>query len=155
MDKAPYCGPGHWKLIFAGSRFTKDAESRYAPVEGEALALVYGLQQCRMFVLGCPDLLVAVDHKPLVKLFSDQSLENFKNPRLLSLKEKTLMYRFTIKHVAGKAHVGPDAASGIRHLTPQATLRRQQTTRLLAWTSSDRRRLTLTQKQPAICTRPW
>ena len=111
IDKAPHCGPGHWKLIFAGSRFVTEAESRYAPVEGEALALVYGLQQCRMFVLGCPNLTVAVDHKPLVKLFSDQSLENIKNPRLFSLKEKSLMYRFRIKHVAGKTNTGPDAAS--------------------------------------------
>ena len=64
-----------------------------------------------MFVLGCPNLTVAVDHKPLVKLFSDQSLENIKNPRLFSLKEKSLMYRFRIKHVAGKTNTGPDAAS--------------------------------------------
>ena len=39
----PHCGGGHWKLVYAGSRFTRDAESRYAPIEGEALALVYGL----------------------------------------------------------------------------------------------------------------
>ena len=56
LDETPHCGPGHWKLIFAGSRFLADTESRYAPVEGEALSLVYGLQQCRMFVLGCPTL---------------------------------------------------------------------------------------------------
>ena len=31
---------GHWKLILSGSRLTNDAESRYASVEGEALALV-------------------------------------------------------------------------------------------------------------------
>ena len=111
IDKAPHCGPAHWKLIFAGSRFLTEAESRYAPIEGEALALVYGLRQCRMFVLGCPNVTVAVDHKPLVKLFSDQSLENIKNPRLFSLKEKSLMYRFRIKHVAGKTNTGPDAAS--------------------------------------------
>ena len=119
IDKAPHCGPDHWKLIFAGSRFLTEAESRYAPIEGEALALVYGLQQCRMFVLGCPSLTVAVDHKPLVKLFSDQSLENIKNPRLFSLKERSLMYRFRIKHVAGNTNTGPDAAS--RYPSPAAT----------------------------------
>lgn len=70
------CRDGHWKVILASSRFTNDAESRYAPVEGEALALVYGLESCRMFVLGCPNLLVTVDHLPLVKIFSDQALEN-------------------------------------------------------------------------------
>ena len=105
------CGEGHWKLILSGSRFNNDAESRYAPVEGEALALVYGLESCRMFVLGCPDLLVTVDHMPLVKIFSDQALENISNPRLLNLKEKSLMYRFKIKHRPGKLNLAPDCAS--------------------------------------------
>ena len=111
LDNAPHCGPGHWKLVFAGSRFTTESEARYAPVEGEALALVYGLQQARMFVLGCPDLIVVVDHKPLVRLFSDQTLEKIKNPRLFSLKEKSLMFRFKIKYVPGRLNAGPDAAS--------------------------------------------
>ena len=105
------CGEGHWKVILAGSRFTNDAESRYAPVEGEALALVYGLESCRMFILGCPDLLVTVDHKPLTKIFSDQALENIKNPRLLNFKERSLMYKFRIKHRPGKLNAAPDCAS--------------------------------------------
>ena len=93
------------------SRFTKDAESRYSPVEGEALAMIYGLEACRMFVLGCPDLLVTVDHQPLVKIFSDQVLENIKNPRLFSFKERSLMYKFRIKHVPGKLNAAPDCTS--------------------------------------------
>jgi len=83
------CGKDHWKLILAGSRFTKDAESRYAPIEGEALALTYGLESCKMFILGCPKFLVTVDHKPLVSIFYDRSLDNITNPRLLRLKEIT------------------------------------------------------------------
>ena len=31
MDLAPNCCTGGWRLVFAGSRFTTDAESRYAP----------------------------------------------------------------------------------------------------------------------------
>lgn len=121
LDKAPHCGAGHWRLIFAGSRFTTEAESRYAPVEGESLALVYGLEQCRMFVMGCPSLTVAVDHKPLVKIFSDQSLENIKNPRIFRLKERSLLYRFQMKYVPGGDHAAPDAAS--RHpVGPQSTV---------------------------------
>lgn len=45
----PICGEDHWKLILAGSQFTSDTESCYAPVEGEALVLVYGLELCWMF----------------------------------------------------------------------------------------------------------
>ena len=71
MLKAPYCCNDGWRLIFAGSRFTTPAESRYAPVEGEALAVAYALEKCRMFVMGCSDLIIATDHKPLVKILGD------------------------------------------------------------------------------------
>ena len=98
LEKAHHCGPGHWRLVFAGSRFATDAESRYAPVEGEALAVVYALEQCRMFVMGCKNLVVAVDHKPLVNIFSDQSLENIKNHRILRLKEKSLGFGIHVYH---------------------------------------------------------
>ena len=110
-EDGPNCGNEHWKLISAGSRFTSDPESRYAPVEGEALALVNGLESCRMFVLGCPNLLAAVDHKPLTAIFSDQPLERIPNPRLFNFKIRSLMYRFTIKHVPGKFHLAPDCTS--------------------------------------------
>lgn len=65
------CADGHWKIILTGSRFTNDSESWYAPEEGEALALVHRLESCQMFILGCPDLLVTVDHLRLVKIFLD------------------------------------------------------------------------------------
>ena len=107
----PNCGGGHWKLILAGSRFTKDAETRYAPIEGEALALVYGLQSCRMFVLGSPNLTVAVDHKPLIKIFDDRQLDTIDNPRILNLKEKTLMYSFKVMHIEGISNCTSDWAS--------------------------------------------
>jgi len=111
MDDAPNCCRGGWQLIFAGSRFTTDAESRYAPIEGEALAVTYGLEKSRMFTLGCSDLLIATDHKPLVKILGDSALNTITNPRLFSLKEKTLPYRYTIKHVPGTWHSAPDACS--------------------------------------------
>ena len=102
------CGENHWKIILAGSRFPKDAKSHYSPIEGEALALISGLESCRMFILGCPDLLVTVDHQPLVKIFLDQVLENIKNPCLFTFKERSLMYRFHIKHISGKLNATPD-----------------------------------------------
>ena len=111
MKLAPNCCKTGWQLIYAGSRFTTSAESRYAPVEGEALAAVYALEKCRIFILGCKNLTLVVDHKPLVKILGDRSLDEIKNPRLFNFKEKTLMYDFAIKHVPGKWHAGPDACS--------------------------------------------
>ena len=40
LEKAPVCCPEGWKLKIAGNRFCTDAESRYAPIEGEASCLV-------------------------------------------------------------------------------------------------------------------
>ena len=109
----PLCGGGHWELVYAGSRFTTQAEKRYAPIEGEALALLFGLESCRMFTMGCPNLTIAVDHKPLVRIFNNRDLHDIKNPRLLKIKEKTLMYRFNIISIPGNDNFGADALSRI------------------------------------------
>ena len=105
------CCPDGWKLIYAGSRFTKDAETRYKPTEGEALAIAWGLEHSRMFTLGCTDLLVSTDHKPLLGIFNDRDLNSIKNPRIQDFKEATLAWRFNIAHNPGKWHKGPDAVS--------------------------------------------
>lgn len=67
----PLCCKTGWKVTLVGSRFTTGAESRYAPIEGEALAVVDALRKACHFVLGCSDLIVAVDHKPLLKILGD------------------------------------------------------------------------------------
>ncbi|KAK3881921.1 hypothetical protein Pcinc_009185 [Petrolisthes cinctipes] len=58
----PFCCKEGWKITLVGSRFTSGAESRYAPVEGEALAAVDVLDKPRHFILGCSDLILALDH---------------------------------------------------------------------------------------------
>ena len=108
-----FCCQDGWKVTLVGSRFTHAAESRYAPIEGEALAVADALDKARHFVLGCSNLVVAVDHKPLCKLFGDRSLEP--NTRLRNLKEKTLRYRFSMVHIPGIRNKTSDALS--RHPT--------------------------------------
>ena len=110
----PFCCHSGWKVTLVGSRFTNTAESRYAPVEGEAL------DKARHFVLGCSNLIVAVDHKPLLKLFGDRGLEDIPNPRLRNLKEKTLRYRFRMVHVPGVKNKVADGLS--RHPADSAEL---------------------------------
>ena len=111
MMKAPVCCPEGWHLVFAGSRFCNDAETRYAPIEGEATAIAWSLNKCRMFVMNCPNLVVVTDHAPLLGIFGDRDMSKITNPRLLKLKEKTLQYRFSIQHCPGKWHRGSDAMS--------------------------------------------
>ena len=96
----PFCCKEGWRTVLVGSKFTSPAESRYAPVEGEALAVVEGLNKAKHFVIGCPDLIVVVDHKPLLKIFGDRHLDDIPNPRLLNLKEKTLRFLFTVIHIS-------------------------------------------------------
>ena len=113
----PFCCNTGWKITLVGSRFTHPAESRYAPVEGEALAVADALDKARYFVLGCTDLTIAVDHKPLLKILGDRSLQEISNARLRNLKEKTLRYKFRMVHIPGVRHKAADALS--RH--PQGT----------------------------------
>ena len=84
------CCTSGWKLALCNSRFTSSAERNYSPVEGEALAVAWGLKIGKYFLLGCSKLLIAVDHKPLLGIFNDKHLEDIDNPRLMNLKEKTL-----------------------------------------------------------------
>ena len=98
----PFCCKNGWRLALCGSRHLTSAEAGYAPVEGEALAVVWCLRKARLFLLGCPNLTLVTDHKPLVKLFGDKELKDIINPRLLALKEKTLVYNFQIKYLPGK-----------------------------------------------------
>ncbi|GFO25984.1 enzymatic polyprotein [Plakobranchus ocellatus] len=107
----PFCCKTGWRITLVGSRFTSGAESRYAPIEGEALAVVDALDKARHFTLGCDDLIIAVDHKPLLKLFGDCCLDDIPNPRLRNLKEKSLRYRFRVVHIPGLHHAAADAIS--------------------------------------------
>ena len=95
----------------AGSRFNSDAESRYAPIEGEALAVVWALEQSKFFTQGCDKLIVATDHKPLVGLLMDRTMDQVSNARLLRIKQKILLWKFTVIHVPGKTNYFTDATS--------------------------------------------
>ena len=97
----PNCGNGHWRIVFAGSKSTNGAQKRYCPIEGECLAAAYGLKRCRMYTLGCPNLILAVDHKPLTNILNNRYLDTIHNPRLRRLKEKTLPFKYEIKYVPG------------------------------------------------------
>ena len=107
----PFCCRDGWKISLVGSRFTHAAESQYAPIEGEALAVADALDKARFFVLGCSDLIVAVDHKPLLKILGDRSIDDITNTPLRNLKEKTLRYRFRMVHISGIHNKAADAIS--------------------------------------------
>ena len=67
----PLCCTDGWKLVLTGSCFTSECESRYSPTEGEAFAVTWALENARLFVLGCNNLIIVTDHKPLLGIFKD------------------------------------------------------------------------------------
>ena len=112
LEKAPTrCNDG-WNLVFAGSRFTNDAESRYSSSEGEALAVVWALNHSRMFTVGCKNLLVVTDHRPLLGIFADRDLHKILQT-LVSADSKKSRYgfRFAIQYNPGKCNRSADAVS--------------------------------------------
>ena len=89
-SELPDCCDNGWRIVLAGSRFLSSAEQCYAPIEGEALAVAWGLEQSKYFTQGCEDLIVVTDHKPLVKILGDRTLDEITNTRLFRLKQRTL-----------------------------------------------------------------
>ena len=70
--------------------------------------------------MGCNNLRIIVDHKPLTKIFGDRRLDEIDNPRLFRLKRRTLMWRFEIEYKRGTSNPFADAMS--RHPSMYAEL---------------------------------
>ena len=51
------------------------------------------------------------DHRPLVKVLGDRTLDEINNPRLFSFKEDTLPWKFDIEWMEGKGNCFSDATS--------------------------------------------
>jgi hypothetical protein len=73
------------------------------------------LDRSTFFCLGCNNLIIAVDCKPLLKILGDRSLVDIPNARLGNLKEGTQRYKFQMVHIPGVRHNVADSVS--RHPT--------------------------------------
>ena len=88
------------KLIVAGGRGLTPAESNWSVCEIETLGLIYALKKLRHFIAGCQSVIVKVDHKPILGLFS-KSIDQIENKRLQRLREKVLHINLDIRFVPG------------------------------------------------------
>ena len=50
---SPLCCEKGWRLVLAGGKFNTPAESRYSPTEGEAHAMVTGMEDSWMSKILC------------------------------------------------------------------------------------------------------
>ena len=96
-------------LVQAGSRLS-GAESRYAIIELELLAVTWAIYKCHIFLAGLPHFTVVTDHRPLVSILNNHRLEVV-NPRLQRLKTRVMAYNFTAEWVKGALNSASDALS--------------------------------------------
>ena len=113
-SEIPGCCSMGWHVTLAGSRFLSSAEQRYAPIEGEALAIAWGLEQTKYFTPRCDNLVIVPNHKPLIKMFDDRTLEEITNTRLFRLKQRTLLWRFQTAYLPASS-----IARQMQHLDTQ------------------------------------
>ena len=99
-----------WKVVQAASRFLTSAETRYAMVELELLAIAWAVGKARPFLEGIR-FEIMTDHKPLIPILNSYSLSDIENKRLQRLKMKLNGFTFEAFWVAGKDNVEADALS--------------------------------------------
>ena len=94
------------KTIAYASRSLKPHERKYATIDRECLALVWGIKHFRPYLYG-REFEVITDHNPL------KWLDNAKDPhsRLSRWSLSLQSYAFTIKHRPGKSHGNVDTLS--------------------------------------------
>ena len=70
----PKCCEVEWQLVFCSSRSLTTCEKNYAPIEGELLAVTWCFRKARLFLHGCPEFTLHMDHKLLIPILSDKAL---------------------------------------------------------------------------------
>jgi len=90
------------------SKSLSDAETRYACIERELLAIVFGVQRFHTYLYGRP-FKVTTDHKPLVMILAKPLTAA--PPRLQRMLLKLQGYNFSIEHHPGKSMALADTLS--------------------------------------------
>jgi hypothetical protein len=73
--------------------------------------VAWALEDTLFFTLRCRDMHMQTDHRPLVKLLGDRTLDEINNRRLVGLKEKIFPWKFSISWVPKKLIPAPHATS--------------------------------------------
>jgi len=90
-----------WRPVAFASRSLSQAESRYAQIEKEALALTWACERFSEYVLG-KVIELETDHKPLVPIMGKKSLDTLP-PRVLHFRLRLMQFQYTIHHSPGKS----------------------------------------------------
>lgn len=98
-----------WRPVAYASRSLTTAETRYAQIEKEALALTWACEKFSPYILGLT-ISLETDHKPLVPLLSHTHLDCLP-PRVLRFRLRLMRFSYEISHVPGKLLYAADALS--------------------------------------------
>jgi hypothetical protein len=108
---------GTVKPVAYASRSLTPTQRRYAQIDKEALALVWGTERFHCFLAG-KQFQMETDHKPLVSLLGSKPLEEVPL-RVQRFRMRLMSYLYTISHVPGKPLYTADALSRNPVSTPQ------------------------------------
>ena len=106
-----------WRPIAYASRALTDVERRYAQTE-ETLASTWAVKKFSNYNLG-KRFLIETDHKPLVSLLGNKSLDNLP-PRILQFQLRLSRFSYDIANAPGKLMYTADTLSRNLDLTPPA-----------------------------------
>lgn len=97
------------RMVCAASRSLTETQQRYATIEQEALAIVWACEKFRNYIVGL-HVRIQTDHKPLVPLFNDISLDKLP-VRIQRFRLRMMRYCYTVEYITGKDNVVADALS--------------------------------------------
>lgn len=102
---------GELKPVHFASRSLTVAEKNYAQIEREALAIIYGVQKFRQYLLG-RTFTMLTDHQPLVKIFDEHTAV----PQLAAARIKRWAlilsaYSYKVKYIPSKENICADYMS--------------------------------------------
>ncbi|MCG8044483.1 MAG: RNase H-like domain-containing protein, partial [Candidatus Thiodiazotropha endolucinida] len=101
---------GDMKPVSYASRALSPTEQRYSTIEKEALAITFGCEKNRDFLIG-KTFHIETDHLPLISLLGGRKGLNDLPLRIMRFRMRLMPFSYTISHVGGKAQIISDALS--------------------------------------------
>jgi hypothetical protein len=100
---------GSWKPVAFASRSMNPAETRYAQIEKEALAICWGCEKFHYYLAG-RKFRIETDHKPLISVLGDKELARLPI-RVQRFRLRMMAYTYSISYTPGEKLVLADALS--------------------------------------------
>lgn len=104
-----------WRPVAYASRVLSSAETRYAQIEKEVLAVTFACERFKEFVVGFP-VIVETDHRPLLAI-SQKNLSEMP-PRLQRYFLRLMPFDITLQYVPGRQLLLADTLSRIQGTQP-------------------------------------